>query len=95
MHKFDIPADVEARVIQRRGRLLRKAKDKKFAEIYDFIIAPPDLGGEEDDAAFNLERSLFQRELKRIEEFCNTADNGPEAIGLIQQIRLEMNIIAT
>ncbi|MCB1079583.1 MAG: DNA phosphorothioation system restriction enzyme, partial [Verrucomicrobiae bacterium] len=65
--------------VQRRGRLLRKAEGKKFAEIYDFIIAPPDLGGEVDDAAFNLERSLFQRELKRIEEFCNTAENGPEA----------------
>jgi DNA phosphorothioation system restriction enzyme len=81
--------------VQRRGRLLRKAAGKKFAEIYDFVIAPPDLGGEIDDGSFNLERSLLQRELKRIEEFCNTADNGPEAQLQLQEIRKAYNILAS
>jgi DNA phosphorothioation system restriction enzyme len=65
--------------VQRRGRLLRTAHGKKFAEIYDFVIAPADQASEVDAATFNLERSLFRRELKRIEEFCMTAANGPEA----------------
>ena len=41
--------------VQRRGRLLRRAEGKKRAEIYDFIVTPPDLGGDMDDDAFNLE----------------------------------------
>lgn len=73
--------------VQRRGRLLRKAEGKKFAEIYDFVIAPPEPEPDVDAATFNLERSLFRRELKRIEEFCATADNGPEAQRLLQDIR--------
>jgi superfamily II DNA or RNA helicase len=80
--------------VQRRGRLLRKAAGKKIAEIYDFVIAPPDLGGEEDNAAFNVERSLFRRELKRIEEFCNTAENGAEAVADLREIRTRLNLLS-
>ena len=81
--------------VQRRGRLLRKAEGKKFAEIYDFVIAPSDLGGDIDDASFNVERALVQRELKRIEEFCNTADNGPEAQLQLQEIRKAYNVLSS
>jgi superfamily II DNA or RNA helicase len=79
--------------VQRRGRLLRKAPGKKFAELYDFVVAPAELGSEVDDAAFNLERSLFRRELKRIEEFCNSAENGPEAQLRIREIRTTLNAL--
>lgn len=81
--------------VQRRGRLLRKAKDKTFAEIYDFVIAPPEPEVDADPSSFNLERSLFRRELKRIEEFCATADNGPEAQLALQDIRNSFNILGT
>lgn len=80
--------------IQRRGRLLRKAEGKKFAEIYDFVIAPPDLTDEVDDSTFNLERSMFRKELKRIEEFCNTAENGPEAIHTLTDLRNAYNSLS-
>lgn len=80
--------------VQRRGRLLRRAEGKNRAEIYDFIIAPPDLGGSVDDASFNLERSFFQKELKRIAEFCQTAENGPEAKAAIRELCLEYNLIS-
>ncbi|MFT6862292.1 MAG: DNA phosphorothioation system restriction enzyme [Akkermansiaceae bacterium] len=80
--------------VQRRGRLLRKAQGKNRAEIYDFIIAPPDLGGTVDDASFNLERSFFQKELKRIAEFCQTAENGPEAKAAIRELCLKYNLIS-
>jgi len=60
--------------VQRRGRLLRNAPGKTRAVIYDFLVSPPDLGGGWEDAAFNLERSFFQRELRRIVEFCPITD---------------------
>jgi DNA phosphorothioation system restriction enzyme len=80
--------------VQRRGRLLRKAQGKKFAEIYDFVIAPPDPDPDIDDATFNIERSLFRRELKRIEEFCALAENGPEAQRALQNIQNSFNVLA-
>lgn len=80
--------------IQRRGRLLRHAEGKKRAIIHDFIIQPPDFGGTLDDAAYNLERNFFQRELKRITEFCQTAENGPEAMNSLRQIRSNYNLIS-
>jgi superfamily II DNA or RNA helicase len=80
--------------IQRRGRLLRNAPGKEYAIIYDFIIEPPDLGGKISDSAFNLERAFFQRELKRIVEFCRIADNGPEAMNLLKDLRLKYNLLS-
>jgi DNA phosphorothioation system restriction enzyme len=80
--------------VQRRGRLLRHAPGKDRAIIHDFIIQPPDLGGQFDDEAFNLERSFFERELKRIAEFCRTAENGPEAMALLTRFRQNYNLIS-
>ena len=80
--------------VQRRGRLLRHAPGKKRAIIHDFIIQPPDFGGTLDDDAFNLERNFFQRELKRITEFCQTAENGPEAMHALRELRVTYNLIS-
>ena len=80
--------------VQRRGRLLRKAPGKTHAEIYDFIVVPPDLGGRLSDDAFNLERKLFRRELLRVVEFCETADNGPTALASLLELRKEYNLLA-
>ncbi len=80
--------------IQRRGRLLRKAPGKKRSVIYDFIVQPPDFGGEDDDKAFNVERLLFKRELKRISEFCSMAENGPEALQSLRELRIKYNLVA-
>lgn len=80
--------------IQRRGRLLRNAPGKNRALIYDFVVEPPDLGGTLDDAGFNMERDFFQRELSRIVEFCRMAENGPEALHSLQEIRLKYNLLS-
>lgn len=80
--------------VQRRGRLLRHAPGKKRAIIHDFVIQPPDFGGTLDDDSFNLERNFFQRELKRITEFCQTAENGPEALHVLRNLRAQYNLIA-
>ena len=80
--------------IQRRGRILRKAPGKNLASIYDFIVIPPDFSGEYDAAAFNLERKLFQRELARIVEFCQTAENGASALGQISDLLKKYNLLS-
>lgn len=80
--------------VQRRGRLLRNASGKTRAVIYDFIVRPPDLGGGLDDEAFNLERAFFQRELRRIVEFCRMAENGPEALHSLRELRLNYHLLA-
>jgi superfamily II DNA or RNA helicase len=80
--------------IQRRGRLLRHAKGKDYAYIYDFIIEPPDFGGSLSDDAYNLERRFFKRELNRILNFCNTAENGATALQSLKDLRLKYNSIS-
>lgn len=79
--------------IQRRGRLLRRAPGKDFAHIWDFIIDPPEFRGG-DDHAFNVERRLFQRELRRILEFCDTAENGAAALHQLHGLRGRYNLLA-
>lgn len=81
--------------VQRRGRLLRNAPGKERSEIYDFFVSPPDLGGELDAAAFNLERSFLQRGLSRAVEFCRTAENGPEALAMLLPLRKKYNLLVT
>lgn len=80
--------------IQRRGRLLRRAPGKTRAIIYDFIVRPPDFGGDTDEKEFNLERKLFRRELERVQEFCASAENGPAALNKLHDLRLHYNLIA-
>lgn len=80
--------------IQRRGRLLRHAANKDFAIIHDFIIEPPDFGGSLSDDAYNLERRFFKRELSRILDFCNTAENGQAALNALKAMRLKYNSIS-
>jgi superfamily II DNA or RNA helicase len=79
--------------IQRRGRLLRKADGKHHATIYDFIVEPAGLDSEHDADVFNVERRLFRRELARIVEFCETAINGPAALGVMRDLRTRFNLL--
>lgn len=81
--------------IQRRGRLLRKAEGKEFAEIWDFIVAPPNLSDTEagDDQSFNKERQLFLKELDRVIDFCKTADNQVTAMVSLESLRKKYNKI--
>lgn len=75
--------------IQRRGRVLRKSPGKEYAEIYDFITLPREL----DTVSFlsekelKYDRSLVQRELQRIEDFRNLAENSYESMEEILNIR--------
>lgn len=61
--------------VQRRGRVLRKHKDKEKATIWDLVVLPPNVG----DGA-SLERGLFTGEVKRILNFVALADNKIEVL---------------
>ncbi len=57
--------------MQRRGRILRRAKGKDMAEILDYL-AVPKVGT---PINFEVERSLLIRELERANEFGKLAEN--------------------
>lgn len=67
--------------IQRRGRVLRTHDDKKFAKIYDLIVSPSlDELEIVDDAQVNIERKIFQNELRRVINFLALATNRYELV---------------
>lgn len=63
--------------IQRRGRVLRKAKDKDYAEIYDFITIPRELNEIQycNIQEIKLEISLVKKEIERMMDFAETSRN--------------------
>ncbi len=74
--------------IQRRGRVLRKAANKPFAEIYDFVTLPRPLdsvSGLTVEQA-NRDKTLVKNELARIKEFGRLALNSMVANNLIWEI---------
>lgn len=61
----------EREFIQRRGRVLRKHSSKNKAEIFDFIVVPPDMHSK-------YAHSIIDNEIKRAMDFAATADNYKE-----------------
>lgn len=63
--------------IQRRGRVLRKYKGKTHADIYDFVVSP--LAIEQidsyDEETIRLSQSLVKREIVRMKDFADLAEN--------------------
>jgi len=73
--------------IQRRGRVLRKAPNKPFARIYDFITLPRSLDEALPDGVnLNSEYSLIRREYERMEDFARLAENTSEVFKLQDKI---------
>ena len=58
--------------IQRRGRILRRHPDKKYAVIHDLVVVPEISSGSD---SYNLERNLFKAELKRVNNFAELSEN--------------------
>lgn len=73
--------------IQRRGRVLRKAPNKPYAKIYDFITLPRDLDYPVNSSThLNSEYSLIRREYERMEDFARLSENPSEVIKLQDKI---------
>lgn len=67
--------------VQRRGRILRPHKSKKYAVIHDFITVPdttrhPEMLSEDQ---YDAERRLIEKELERVSTFADAARNHPDA----------------
>lgn len=75
--------------IQRRGRLLRRAPGKEFAQIYDMIVAPifPSADNSEE---LKSARRIMEKELKRSDEFAQDALNSTAISGKVLGRMLEM-----
>lgn len=75
--------------IQRRGRVLRKCDGKEMATIWDLIVTPPNVTGENS----RLESRLFQGEVKRILNFAALAENKIDILyGELHDICMSLNI---
>ncbi|NMI07773.1 DEAD/DEAH box helicase family protein [Paenibacillus sp. SZ31] len=75
--------------IQRRGRVLRLAEGKDYAEVYDFITTPRPL---DEVSSLTIEEmkkdySLIKNELNRADEFARIAMNAMEADKILQEIK--------
>lgn len=75
--------------IQRRGRVLRKAPNKPFAVIYDFVTLPRPLDSVASLTAEQAQRdlALVKNEMARITEFGRLSQNSMAANNLIWDIQ--------
>lgn len=79
--------------IQRRGRVLRLAKDKPYAVIYDFVTLTRPLDEVNPYSPdYNCERALARRELLRIKEFGGIAKNSRDSDELINDLESAYSI---
>ncbi len=80
--------------IQRRGRVLRLAKDKPYAVIYDFVTLCRPLDEVNPYSVdFACERALARRELLRIKEFGEIAENARDSDDLINSLERTYGIL--
>lgn len=69
--------------IQRRGRILRKHKDKKIAIIHDLVVAPK---VDPNTDSFSLERSLLASELRRVRSFALSSENSVDSLDELDDV---------
>lgn len=75
--------------IQRRGRVLRKFPGKDFAVIYDFITLPFPVDSLEfqSQEVVNLTKGLVKREITRMLDFAEIAENPSETYDLVYDLK--------
>lgn len=80
--------------IQRRGRVLRKFPGKKYAEIYDFITLPLPFEAinNVDENTISSVKTLAKREIARMKDFAEIAENPFESDSLISAIQYAYDI---
>jgi DNA phosphorothioation system restriction enzyme len=78
--------------IQRRGRVLRKSLGKEHADIVDFIVVPPEQSG---GIQRETERRMLARELTRVTEFAQLADNEAQTLDILRPLRVRYGLLDT
>lgn len=76
--------------IQRRGRLLRKHKDKPYATIFDMVVIPR--LNDNNAELFNMERNLVHNELRRVGYFASLALNFYDSKQALEQVCFKYNL---
>lgn len=69
--------------VQRRGRVLRTHKEKRFAIIHDLIVIPDNVF---DDECYTLEKNLVESELKRVRDFALLSENLNDTIRELNEV---------
>lgn len=83
-HAFILASSTDPKeFIQRRGRVLRKYKDKEFAFIHDFVTVP---------SSYDYTGNLVETELKRVYEFNELAFNKDDNEQLIDELVNNYNV---
>lgn len=78
--------------IQRRGRVLRMHPGKDYANVYDFITIPPPMS-DLDEFSIRAEQSILKRELKRLVEFADSANNTQAAYDVVWDLADQYNVL--
>ena len=80
--------------IQRRGRVLRKFPGKEYAAIYDFITLPFPFEtlASQNDAIIESTKGLIKRELIRMMDFADIAENPSLTYDLLYELKHGFNI---
>lgn len=80
--------------IQRRGRVLRKSEDKEKALIIDIMTIPSSLtpSSFSNQNEYTAEKSIVEKELKRISHFASCADNKNEALLSVYELASMYNL---
>ena len=75
--------------IQRRGRVLRKFPGKEYAVIYDFVTLPFPIEtiGVQDQATLQGTKGLVKRELTRMMDFAEIAENASLSYDLLYSLK--------
>lgn len=76
--------------IQRVGRVIRQAKNKGRAYIYDFIIEP-DFDRLIDPALVEFERHIFEKELIRVKDMSTNSINNADVLIMINERMRRLN----
>ena len=75
--------------VQRRGRILRKHKDKHRAVIHDLIVAPWISTAED---SYKMERNMLETELKRVRDFASLSENADYTYTELEDITSYYNL---
>lgn len=75
--------------IQRRGRVLRTHKDKKYAVIHDLVVIP---GYNFDEDCYELEKSLVGSEVMRVRDFALLSENCNDTLTVLDDVLTRYNI---
>ena len=76
--------------IQRRGRILRKAKKEEIAQLFDIVIFPPK---QEDVTKDETAISIIKKEFERVKELSDDAINRFEGIEKFEEYKTKLGFV--